>query len=139
MRRLLWLAAPAWAAGTSALLLLAPMYSSISEHMYSSASEPILSDSLAALLSPPPVRSEIILEANGPDVLIPLLIPVLLAAVPFLVPAQRGRRFVGVVAAAPLAFFCVLGAMSIGLFYVPSVAALFAAAAGATQLSRLIM
>jgi hypothetical protein len=49
---------------------------------------------------------------------------VLLAALPLLAPSSKARRVLGVIAVLLLAVFCVLGMLSIGLFYVPSVAVL---------------
>jgi len=49
---------------------------------------------------------------------------VLIAALPLLARSSKGRRVLGGIAALLLAVFCVLGMLSIGLFYVPSVAVL---------------
>jgi len=49
---------------------------------------------------------------------------VLLAALPLLARSSKARCVLGVIAALLLAVFCVLGMLSIGLFYVPSVAVL---------------
>jgi hypothetical protein len=60
-----------------------------------------------------------LLEVNGPDVLVPLLVPVLLTAVPLLVPSGR-LPGVTIACAALLVFFMALGGTSIGLFYAPA-------------------
>jgi hypothetical protein len=49
---------------------------------------------------------------------------VLLAALPLLVRSSKARCTLGVIAALLLAVFCLLGMLSIGRFYVPSVAVL---------------
>jgi hypothetical protein len=76
--------------------------------------------------------SESILEVNGPVVLIPLAVPVLLTAAGLLVALiARGRwtRLALVLAAAVLLLgFCVLTGFSIGLFYLPAALALLASA-----------
>lgn len=57
-----------------------------------------------------------LLQINGPRVLIALMIPVLIALMPMLVP-KRGVR---IAAAIALAFFVLITGFSIGLFYLPS-------------------
>lgn len=66
------------------------------------------------------------LAVNGPAILVPLLIPVFLTGLPFLV---RGKPWKGVSIAATvlLAAFAVLGLASIGLFYLPALVASTAA------------
>ena len=48
----------------------------------------------------------------------------LIAALPLLARSSKARCVLGGIAALLLAVFCVLGMLSIGLFYVPSVAVL---------------
>jgi hypothetical protein len=75
--------------------------------------------------SPVTTASSTLLEAEGPSVLIVLALPV----VPATVALARRRRSVSLVAGWVTAVFCLLGAMSVGLFYLPVVALLFVAAA----------
>ena len=65
-----------------------------------------------------------LLAAQGTSAVFPVLVPVLLAALPLLARSSKARRVLGVIAALLLAVFCVLGMLSIGFFYVPSVAVL---------------
>lgn len=67
-----------------------------------------------------------LLETVGPSVFVPLLIPVVLTALPLLV-RGRGRTPVSVATAVALGVFVVLGSASIGWFYIPALAAAVAA------------
>jgi hypothetical protein len=69
-------------------------------------------------------ESTTLLEEEGPSVLIVLAVPVVVAGGAL---AAR-RRTATLVAASVLAVLCVLGLMSIGIFYVPAVVLLFVAA-----------
>ncbi|TDE95834.1 hypothetical protein EXU48_06115 [Occultella glacieicola] len=60
-----------------------------------------------------------LLEVNGPGALVPMLVPVLLTAVPLLVPSGR-LPGVTIACAALLVFLMVLGGATIGLFYAPA-------------------
>lgn len=74
-------------------------------------------------------RSETtLLEAEGWSVLIPLLIPVILSAAPLLLNETRYAAATRLVAAVLLLSFVVLTGFSIGLFYLPSAAAMLLAA-----------
>lgn len=66
-----------------------------------------------------------LLQVNGAHALGPLLFPVAVAALPVLWPQARALR---VVAAVLLGGFVFLGAMSIGLFYLPALVAAVGAA-----------
>lgn len=69
-----------------------------------------------------------LLENQGSAVIIPLLIPVLLAALPLArLPAAR-KTTVCVVSAVLLSCFVVVGRLSIGMFYAPSAALMVIAA-----------
>jgi hypothetical protein len=70
------------------------------------------------------------LEVNGPNVLIPLAVPILIAAAPVVFP----KRSLRAVAAIALGAFCLIGGFSIGLFYIPS-AVIMAGAAASRPLS----
>jgi hypothetical protein len=63
-------------------------------------------------------------SVGGPRVLIPLVIPIVIAAAPLLA-RKHGVR---IAAAALLLIFCIIGAASVGLFYLPAALALIAAA-----------
>ncbi|CAM3450254.1 hypothetical protein OCAE111667_10445 [Occultella aeris] len=60
-----------------------------------------------------------LVEVNGPGVLVPLLVPVLLTVVPLLIPSGR-LPGVTIACAALLVFLMALGGASIGLFYAPA-------------------
>lgn len=70
-------------------------------------------------------RGVTLLEAQGPVVLIPLLFPVLAAALPF---ASRGPapRSLAIISAVFLGGFTALGLFSIGVFYLPALTAALA-------------
>jgi len=71
------------------------------------------------------------LEVNGPHVAFVLVIPIILALLPLAVRKHQRASFIvaGVLSLA----FCVVGAMSVGMFYLPS--ALLLLLAGATMRS----
>ncbi len=68
---------------------------------------------------------ETLLQVNGAHALGPLLFPVAVAVLPVLRPESRALRVAAVVL---LGGFVFLGAMSIGLFYLPALVALIFAA-----------
>lgn len=70
-----------------------------------------------------------LLEANGPQVLVPLAVPIGLAAVPLAFPRSRWRRVIQATAATLVSTFVVITGFSIGMAYLPSAILLFAAAA----------
>ncbi len=70
-----------------------------------------------------------LLEHEGPPVLVPLAVPVVLTLVGMAAGRFRRARPVRTIAAGLLAAFVVLGAMSIGFFFLPSAVALGVAAA----------
>jgi len=117
IRRILWWLAPAWAAAASAYLLLGPTITSVSSSV-------TLGQDGATSRSAALHTSTSLLAAQGVSAVFPVLIPVLLAALPLLARSSKVRRVLGVIAVLLLAVFCVLGMLSIGLFYVPSVAVL---------------
>jgi hypothetical protein len=65
---------------------------------------------------------------GGPGVLLAVTVAALLASVPLLLPAAARRRTTVAAAAVVLGVFVVLASASIGLFYLPSAAALWLAA-----------
>jgi hypothetical protein len=72
------------------------------------------------------VKHLTLLELIGPSILVPLLIPVVLTALPLLI-RGRARASVSVVTTAALASFVLIGSASIGWFYAPALAAAVAA------------
>ncbi len=117
IRRILWWLAPAWAAGASAYLLLGPTITRVS------SSVTLRPDGVTSR-SETLHTSTSLLAAQGASAVFPVLIPVLIAALPLLARSSKARCVLGGIAALLLAVFCVLGMLSIGLFYVPSVAVL---------------
>jgi len=76
-----------------------------------------------------------LLQMNGWRILVVLGMPVVFAAVPVVFRRTSHVRTLCVAAAVLLCTFCVLGALSIGLYYVPS-AALMIASAATTRSAR---
>jgi hypothetical protein len=110
-----------WATGVALYLLLAPTY----ETSFVSYGPNTPSSEVA--------RTEVrghatALEVNGPHILFALSIPILLALSPL---ATRKHRRAALLGAGALTLcFCILGALSIGTFYLPT--ALLLLLAGAT-------
>jgi hypothetical protein len=73
-------------------------------------------------------REVTFLAINGPDALVPLLFPVLLAAVPLFPAAAHQRRVRAATVAVVLLAFSVIAGFSIGLYFVPSALALLTVA-----------
>ena len=71
------------------------------------------------------------LEVNGPHIAFVLVIPIILALLPLAV--RKHQRLSFIVAGVLLLAFCIVGAMSVGMFYLPS--ALLLLLAGATTKS----
>lgn len=82
--------------------------------------------------------TETLVEANGPYALIVLAIPVLAALCAVLPFPARYRRAADVTSAAIVAASCVLGSMTIGMFFVPAAAALAWIALTGRRTSRTI-
>jgi hypothetical protein len=70
-----------------------------------------------------------LLQMNGWKIVLVLGIPVVFAAVPVMLRRSAHLRTLCVAAAVLLCAYCVLGALSIGIYYVPSAALMIAAAA----------
>ncbi|MFF5790801.1 hypothetical protein ACFY5D_02015 [Paeniglutamicibacter sp. NPDC012692] len=75
---------------------------------------------------PEQVTTSTLLETVGPWIFVPLLIPVVLTGLP-LVFRGRSNIYASVAAAIALAIFTVLGALSIGWFYLPATGVAFIA------------
>src|SRR5687767_14928868 len=58
------------------------------------------------------------LSVNGPDVIFPLAIPIILAIVPLFV--KKRRRLLLLASGSFMLLFCILGAASVGLLYTPT-------------------
>jgi hypothetical protein len=120
-RRLLVIAATAWAALAGLGFAFGPAYSSASETLVEARPD--------GTVPPPVVRTERAsgLDVNGAKILPALLVPVLIAAAPLLV--RRGTDpLATTIAIVLLLAFVVLGSFTIGLLYLPSVALLALAA-----------
>ena len=68
------------------------------------------------------------LDVNGPRILFILLIPVVLAALPIVVPSVRLRRILGPVAAGLFGVFCLVSMLSVGVLFLPALFAVVTAA-----------
>jgi hypothetical protein len=106
------------ALGMSILLLVLPVYSGVSE-----------TTSAGSVVSTIAHFRRTLLAVNGPSVLIPLAVPVLISAFPFAFTATRFRETAEVIAACLLLAFVIVAGFSIGVFYAPSAGAMIAAAA----------
>lgn len=81
----------------------------------------------AASATPETVGAKRLLDVN-PRAAVVLVMPLLLSASPLVVRRRRARRSITFVAATLLSGLCILGAMTIGLLFLPSALALWAAA-----------
>ncbi|UZX02136.1 hypothetical protein F8G81_05515 [Arthrobacter sp. CDRTa11] len=97
------------AAGASLVLLLFPVYSTMS-----------LSNG-----APDHVTASTMFDVMGPSILVPLLVPVVLAGLPLLV--RRTAHALPVATTIALGIFTVISSATIGWFYVPALAAAVAA------------
>jgi hypothetical protein len=75
----------------------------------------------------PSVSHPSLLDVEGPRVVIPLSVPVLIAGLGLGLGRSRFRRMAAMAAGWLLFGFVVVGAFSIGLFYLPSAVAMFLA------------
>ena len=110
-----------WATVVALFFLFGPTYGT-------STSEYSVTASGGQVASPQFERHATGLEVNGPRVAFVLVIPIILALLPLAVRKHQRASFV--VAGALSLAFCVVGAMSVGMFYLPS--ALLLLLAGAT-------
>jgi hypothetical protein len=113
MRRFLWWVAPLSAAAVSAYLLACPTVATVSESIAFGSGAPAAARERTA-------GSSSLLETQGPQVALPLLIPILLAALPLLAWRPVARRALAAVAVALVGAFCVVSGLSVGMFYVPT-------------------
>jgi hypothetical protein len=99
------------AAAASLVLLLVPLYSTVS-----------LSNG-----APDRVTASTLFDVVGPYIFVPLLVPVALTGLPLLV--RRTAHALPVVTTIALGIFTVISSATIGWFYVPALAAAVAAVA----------
>lgn len=119
--RTLVFAAQAWAVGVTIYLALVPIYEGVDSLGEAGNTGERLTTARLTLL-----------EANGPGVLVPMLAPVILTALPLLRLGSATQRRLKVISAVLLLIFVLVGALSIGLFYAPSAMMLLIVAALAT-------
>jgi hypothetical protein len=119
MRRGANILALLWTLGAAAFFLLVPVYGRTSS---------------ARTISPDGTSTHVVstgqvglLAVSGWSALIPLTIPVLLCLVPLLLQSPKAQRRALAAAAMGIGALVLLGAASIGLFYVPAVVALVVA------------
>lgn len=113
---ILWVAI-GWSLVATAYFIVVPVYSSRRATISTSA----------ASATSETVGAKLLLQVN-PRAAVVLAIPPLLSASPLFVRRRRARRSITFVAATLLSGLCVLGAMTIGLLFLPSALALWAAA-----------
>jgi hypothetical protein len=117
MRRGIWLIGPLWVIGISAYIMFAPMVKSVGVSRSFSGEH-------SGIQAMPNYSRMSWYKTKGLSAARPLLIPILLACLPFLIPNIRTRRIAGAISIVLLAAFCALTAFSIGSYYMPSVVAL---------------
>ena len=109
-----------WATGVALFFLFAPTY----ETAFASYSP----DTPASEVARTEIRGHATaLEVNGPHIIFVLSIPILFALLPLAFQRQRRAALLG--AAVLTLCFCSLGALSVGVFYLPSALLLLLAAA----------
>lgn len=91
------------------------------------SSESVTTDSTGTVTES--VSHTTLVQSQGPGVLIVLAIPVVLTLAPLLVP-PRLRRTVGLVCAVLLAALVILGALTIGIWFMPALIATLVASLG---------
>jgi len=114
-----------WATAVALFFLFGPVYeTSTSEYSVTVSSGQVAT-------SPERVGHTTGLHANGPQIAFVLAIPILLALLPLAFRKHQRAAFLG--AGALTLAFCVLGAMSVGMFFLPT--ALLLVLAGASMKS----
>ena len=111
--RLLSLVAVAWSIAVGAWVAYGPVYSRAGS---------TLSPDGVVTVTAMPARSG--LDMIGPRLFLVLLIPVILAAIPAIVPRNRWGKRAGGTAVVLYGVFCLVTGFSIGLLYVPALLAL---------------
>lgn len=118
MNRAVWLLAPAWAVGASVYVMFAPLVGRVE------VSQSLSRDSAQAVESAPRYSRSSWYATQGPGAARPLVVPIVLSFLPFLGSTPRLRRILGSASVLSLGAFCALAAISVGSYYMPSVAAL---------------
>ncbi len=113
---ILWVAI-GWSLVAAAYVIVVPVYSS----------RRVTISTSAASATSETVGAKRLLQVD-PRAAVVLAMPLLLSASPLVVRRRRARRSITFVAATLLSSLCVLGAMTIGLLFLPSALALWAAA-----------
>ena len=109
-----WIAV-AWTAAVGAFLLYGPMYATESTS-YAIGGE--------AATPAPHVETKGLLAVEGSSAYARVLLPVLVALVPLLMPWRAVRQIARFVAIALLTAYALAGVMSVGMFYLPAIVAL---------------
>lgn len=125
MRRIAVLLAFGWSVATFLYLLSAPVYAGVSSTVTAARHGSTNHLPVVSTLSN-------LVEVNGPGVLAPLALPVglsLLAVLAAFVTAGRVSSRAVAITGIAAALFCLLGAMTVGLFYAPVALLLLGAAA----------
>jgi hypothetical protein len=122
--QILCLIAALWATAVALFFLFGPVYGT-------STSEYSVTVSGGQVASPERVGHTTGLQANGPQIAFVLAIPIVLALLPLAFRKHQRASFIG--AGALTLAFCVVGAMSVGMFYLPT--ALLLVLAGVTMKS----
>ena len=120
--QILCLIAALWATAVTLFFLFGPVYET-STDVYS-----VIVSSGQVATSPERVGHATGLQANGPQIAFVLVIPIVLALLPLAFRNHQRASFLG--AGALTLAFCVVGAMSVGIFCLPT--ALLLVLAGAT-------
>jgi hypothetical protein len=116
-----------WASGVALYLLFAPTYATSTTIIGPNTSAP-------GVVSTQVTDNATLLEVNGPRILITLAIPIVLAVSPLAI--RKHRRRVLLAAGTLTLAFCILGALSIGWFYLPTALLLLFSGAGTHAGSR---
>jgi hypothetical protein len=122
--QILCLIAALWATAVALFFLFGPVYET-------SRSEYSVTVSGPQVASPEREGHATGLQANGPQIAFVLAIPIVLALLPLAFRKHQRASFL--IAGALTLAFCVVGAMSVGMFYLPT--ALLLLVAGATMKS----
>jgi len=115
VRRLMWWIPPLVAAATAVLFSIAGSVATLSEPLSGRPGAPARAVVYTSL------RSE-----QGSWIITPLLIPLVLALLPLIARDPQSRRAFAVLSAALLAVFYLIGSMTIGPLYIPTLITLVA-------------
>jgi hypothetical protein len=126
-RTVLPVLAALWASGFALYLLFAPTYGkAVTVIGPDTSARGVVSTRVTGYVTS--------LEVNGPRILITLAIPIVVAVSPLAIRKHRRRALLA--AGALTLAFCILGALSIGWFYLPTALLLLFAGAGTHAGSR---